>query len=736
MSLLPGFLAPGLLLGGLAVLVPLVLHFFYKARYRKQPWAAMRFLKLSIEQTSRRLRFQELILLALRCLALLLLAFALARPTWNAISGGGRGESIDAVFVFDTSYSMGASDGEMSRIDRAKIAALAVIDNLPPNSTVQILTCADRTIHLGPLTPGNLDQARQVVNAVQLTSLAGDILPGLVEADSALDRGAGSNKEVYLFTDLQKTGWDRQSAAIRAKAAELRQRSTLIVVRCGNPEKAITNVALVDLTYPGGIPHTKSRLPVTILVKNTGKNPAKNLTVTLEVDGRSNEKETATIDEIAAGQTLPITLTAKLEEAGARLLTANVQSDDLPGDNRLHRLIPVRDTIRILVVDGTPDWRDPKQSGSHFVQNALLPIPSDQQADYHIQVTAVAAEDAGAGLLGVHDICFLCNVPATNTDRPGTPGLSPEFVSRLSAFVKEGGGLIVGAGENIEPQSYNATLGSRGTRLLPFDFDEPKTAPADEPYKAAPDSVESLSFLARFRDEPFSTVTLDADFTKVIGIRESERSGGRVLMRLANQLPWITTRLVGEGEVIVVGSSFDTSWGNWPAKAGSYLSFLQLTLSHLASKATRGFNRQAGETLTWHPTEASKGFELIRPDQTRVKLGKATGGENGEKLSVNATDTAQAGLYRFALEGDDLPSGPVFTVAPDLRETENLDALTDPEAEEILGFKLVLMLAGPDTSRELTTERSRREWTVWVLVLLFCVAVGEAFGAWFCGKSW
>ena len=120
------------------------------------------------------------------------------------------------------------------------------------------------------------------------------------------------------------------------------------MVRCGNPEKAITNVALVDLTYPGGIPHTKSRLPVTILVKNTGKNPAKNLTVTLEVDGHSNEKETATIDEIAAGQTLPITLTAKLEQAGARLLTANIQSDDLPGDNRLHRLIPVRDTIRAI----------------------------------------------------------------------------------------------------------------------------------------------------------------------------------------------------------------------------------------------------------------------------------------------------------------------------------------------------------------------------------------------------
>ena len=34
------FLAPWMLLGGLAVAVPIALHFFYKARYRPRPWAA------------------------------------------------------------------------------------------------------------------------------------------------------------------------------------------------------------------------------------------------------------------------------------------------------------------------------------------------------------------------------------------------------------------------------------------------------------------------------------------------------------------------------------------------------------------------------------------------------------------------------------------------------------------------------------------------------------------------
>jgi hypothetical protein len=163
---------------------------------------------------------------------------------------------------------------------------------------------------------------------------------------------------------------------------------------------------------------------------------------------------------------------------------------------------------------------------------------------------------------------------------------------------------------------------------------------------------------------------------------------------------------------------------------------VQLTLSHLTGKATSGVNRVAGEPLVWSPPEAPRGFELLRPDNKRVKLGKAQGGDNGKKLTVTAPDTTVAGVYRIGLEGEDPPSGPRFAVAPDLRETESLDSLTDAEAEEVLGFKPVLLLAGSDAEATIAAERGRREWTVWVLLLVFAAAVAEAGWAWFCGKSW
>src|SRR5438128_5185358 len=112
------FLAPFMLWGSVAAGIPIALHFFFRSRYRTVPWAAMKFLLTSIEQTSRRLRFQELLLLILRVALLVLLALALARPLSTTISGAGQGEAVAAVFLIDTSYSMGAGDEARTRLQR------------------------------------------------------------------------------------------------------------------------------------------------------------------------------------------------------------------------------------------------------------------------------------------------------------------------------------------------------------------------------------------------------------------------------------------------------------------------------------------------------------------------------------------------------------------------------------------------------------------------------------------
>src|SRR5262249_51097582 len=182
-----------------------------------------------------------------------LLAAALARPvTCSRVTAGKRGEAVDAVFVMDLSYSMNAREGAKSRLDIAKESALKVIDDLPPNSTVQIITCTDRAVAAGPKSPRNLDQAKLLIKNLQATQQSTDYWPGLAEAVAAFGRAEGAAKEVYLFSDMQRGGWERQSSAVRAKCEEIRAQGTLFLGSCGG--QSVRNVAGVGQKTQTRIP--------------------------------------------------------------------------------------------------------------------------------------------------------------------------------------------------------------------------------------------------------------------------------------------------------------------------------------------------------------------------------------------------------------------------------------------------------------------------------------------------
>ena len=227
------FLAPYMLWGALAASIPILLHFFFRSRYRRVPWAAMKYLLLSLEQTSRRLKFQELLLLLARVTLLLLVALALARPTSSLGRGTGAGDPVYAVLVIDTSYSMDAHEGTTNRLERARTAAENVLDQLPAHSTVQIITCADRASLLGPRRPADIDKARELIRSVSLDHLATDLLPGVTEAAGVLQRGQSPVKELYVFSDMHKLGWENQGPALAAKMQEISRLGPVYLVRCG-----------------------------------------------------------------------------------------------------------------------------------------------------------------------------------------------------------------------------------------------------------------------------------------------------------------------------------------------------------------------------------------------------------------------------------------------------------------------------------------------------------------------
>jgi hypothetical protein len=423
-----------------------------------------------------------------------------------------------------------------------------------------------------------------------------------------------------------------------------------------------------------------------------------------------------------------VTLTARFERAGVIRVTATLTGDELPGDDRLDRLIPVRDQVRVLVVDGSPSPRDPKYSASHFVVNALTPVAQSRRADYFVQVEVITPEQARPTSLSGVDLCVLCNVAL------GTNGLNKDFVDRLVPFVTSGGGLLIGSGTNVRADAYNAQLGATGANLLPQELAAVIRGTAERPLHPAPETVESPGFLSRFREEPFRTVTSDVELQEVLALREGSTASSRVILKLTDGTPLIAARTVGLGEVVWIGTSLDSSQGNWPSRAGSYLSLMQYTLAHFANRGSRGGNFVAGTPIVLRPNEASRPFEVYRPDGSVVRLGKAV--SENDQLTVRVVATELAGVYRVGMEESAVNQWSRYAAMADLRESDDLRSASASELETILGFKPLLLSCDSDLQNSSVADRSQRELTIWLLIALFILACVETGWAWLCGRSW
>ena len=105
------FINPVLFTAGLiAISAPIIIHLLNRRRFKRVDWAAMDFLLEAQRLNKRRVKLEELILLILRCLAIILIGLFLARPSLNVdMRGVLKAEQTERVIVLDDSLSMGLS---------------------------------------------------------------------------------------------------------------------------------------------------------------------------------------------------------------------------------------------------------------------------------------------------------------------------------------------------------------------------------------------------------------------------------------------------------------------------------------------------------------------------------------------------------------------------------------------------------------------------------------------------
>lgn len=167
-AVLAAFMTPALFVGGAAAMAaPILIHLLARRRFRIIRWAAMEFLLDAERQNRRRVRMEEWILLALRCLAVLLIGTALARPFLRpaglALFGGSK--RSERVFLVDDSFSMAYEGESGTPFEQAKRAVERLIGSIrqeAPDDTVTLVRTSDPA---NPMASGTFLSDEQTADA-------------------------------------------------------------------------------------------------------------------------------------------------------------------------------------------------------------------------------------------------------------------------------------------------------------------------------------------------------------------------------------------------------------------------------------------------------------------------------------------------------------------------------------------------------------------------------------------
>src|SRR5687768_2356300 len=179
------FLAPLFLAGLAALAVPIFVHLINRERKEITEFPSLMFLQRIPYRSVRRQKIRDWLLFAMRCLALILLVAAFARPYLEkrfAQAGGALDSAREIVVLLDRSYSMGYGD----RWSRARDEARSVIGGIGANDRLTLVAFAE--------TPTALNQAsadqgslRAALDAATLSSRSTKYAPALKLATKILE---------------------------------------------------------------------------------------------------------------------------------------------------------------------------------------------------------------------------------------------------------------------------------------------------------------------------------------------------------------------------------------------------------------------------------------------------------------------------------------------------------------------------------------------------------------------
>jgi hypothetical protein len=712
-----GFANAPLLYGLAAAGVPIIIHLLNRRRYREVPWAAMRFLLAAIRKNRRRIRIEQWLLLAIRTLLVILVACAMAKPFLESFGAVIAGSRTHRVLVLDSSLSMGYTAGEASRFDQAKALAAQLVKDSRRGDAISVISMGDPPrVVIGEPSP-NLNEVRKEIDELAMTDAGTDLAATFEAVDRVLDASPIQQKEVLFLTDLQATSWRPRSQAdegLKRILARLEaRRPRFVVIDLGKPggeNRAVTELKLEDPVVTVGSP-----ILVRATLHNFGNSASDGVRVRLTADSRLGPEEA---HDLPPAADVPVVFRQQFDTPGDHVIEIAIDDDPLVVDNRRWLMVPVRESLKVLLVDGHFKAQ-PYEAETDYLAQALSPSEEAPGGSHPIRVEVVSESQLSSRELAPHDVVVLCNLAQFT---------APE-VAALEDYLKQGGGVVVFGGDQVLADNYNRLLFDDGKGLLPASIGASK---GDASKKDAGFTFNAMGYrhpiVSEFRGEadPVTAGLTQVQTWQYHKLAIPPGSKAEVALSFDSGDPAVIEIARQRGRVILVATSADRGWTTWPIHK-SYVPVMQQIVLRASAGRLSERNIRVGQPFDQSfPAGSAAPVTVDTPRGQRIesKLQAALG---VSQLHFEQTD--RAGLYQVRI-GPPLALESPFCANIDPAESD-LTKLDHAGLTELLpGWNFLYLTNTQELKKDASSVGRRGELHRPLLVGLLLLLLLESFLAW------
>jgi len=703
------FLYKPMLWGTLAIAVPILIHLLNRYRHKRVDWAAMELLRRALVVRARQIRIEDILVLIIRCLAVLLLALAMARPTLSTTGAKwfGAESRVGVVIALDASYSMAHRPGVNTRFERALARVRQVLKTLDPGSPVSLVLMGSTPRIL--LRDVGYDEARLEKALTESAPVPERVNVELCieEIEKLVREIRAPMRECYLVTDAQASTWRELSDKAKIALREMNVIAKVFFLSIGADSGE--NLAITNFALGSGALRKGAIARYIAEVTNFGRQPQERVGVSLTLDGKAVDQRV--IDRIPAGEARTLPLFARLDAAGDTRLAAQLGPDPLTTDNVRYAVTHVAEQVRVLAVDGAPS-DEPYKSETDYLATALSPRRGGP-ATASLGVKVVPWLALPAERLSEYQVVILANVPDIRKDQ----------AAALHTYVQQGGGLIVFLGDKTIPRLFNARMALGEKSLLPARLcalANPKEAEGAtmEPAMTGHPVAAALEALPR-------ELLNAARFTQYVKADLVE--GGRVLLKFTGtDDPLLAEKSLGRGRVLLFTSTADRDWTNFVVNPAYPILLHQMVTYLSRQEHERSF--AVGETINLTLPRVNVQASILVRDPT----GKDSPLQVGERDGHPAISYARPALPGF-YEARYASGLPPIVVAVNVEPAESdVRSLVGAElARAFQGTPVRLLAWGDDLELAIKTGRVGHElWRILMILGLAMFAL-ESFLAYF-----